>query len=125
MPSVSEHIARKARDCTSYPCRKAIEPGQRYRRHVAFPGDDGHEEGTRPWVIIECDGCIRDRDVYGDSVRRQYGVPAHIDARITYCGKPGRVFDFTGGGLLIWLEGARFPVPVHPRDIEYLEAVNV
>lgn len=125
MPSVSEHIARKAQDCTSYPCSKEILPGQRYRRHVAFPGDDGHEEGTRPWVIRECDACIRQRDrVRGEWVRRQYGVPAHIDARITFQGRSGRIFDFAGSGLLIWLDDDRFPAPVHPKDIEYLEVAD-
>lgn len=119
MPTVSERIARKRHDC-AYPCMRGIKRGQRYRRHVAFPGDEGHEEGRRPWVINECDACIRERDVYGTSVRRQYGVPAHIDGRITYRGKPGRIFDFAGG-LRIWLDGARFPVPVHPTDIEYTE----
>jgi hypothetical protein len=124
MPTVSERIARKARVCTSYPCRKEIEPGQRYRRHVAFPGDEGYEHGEGPWVIVQCDSCIRERDIYGESVRRQYGVPAHIDARITFMGRPGRVFDFAAG-MQVWLDGERHPIPVHPTwEIEYLEVAD-
>lgn len=125
MPSVVERIARKAYDCRGGYCRHGIEPGQRYRRHVAFPGDEGHEEGTQPWVIRECDACIRERDqVQGDWIRRRYPVPAHIDGRITFQGKPGRIFDFTGGGLTIWIDGARFPIPVHPMDVEYPEVAD-
>ena len=38
-----------------------IEPGQRYRRHVAFPGDEGNEQGTTVWVIEECSACAAAR----------------------------------------------------------------
>ena len=61
MPSATVHTARRSRECGSYPCQRSVEPGQRYRRHVAFPGDEGHEEGTRPWVIIECRACAESR----------------------------------------------------------------
>lgn len=39
-----------------------IAPGHRYLRHVAFPGDDGHEEGTRPWALNECVACACRRE---------------------------------------------------------------
>lgn len=61
MPAATVHTARRARPCGSYPCANTIEAGQRYRRHVAFPGDDGHEEGTTPWVIVECEACASGR----------------------------------------------------------------
>ncbi len=72
MSSVTEHTARKARQCGSYPCRRSIEPGQRYRRHVAFPGDEGHEEGDQPWVIEECAVCAaaRGEPIAGEDVSR-------------------------------------------------------
>lgn len=58
MPKVTEHIARKDRSCDEYPrCTYGIRKGERYRRYVAFPGDEGHEEGTRPWVLTVCAGC--------------------------------------------------------------------
>lgn len=54
----TEHVARKSRPCNEYPrCSNGIEPGQRYRRYVAFPGDEGHEHGERPWVFEICAGC--------------------------------------------------------------------
>lgn len=61
MALTTEHVARKARKCDEYPpCRHGIQPGQLYRRHVAFPGDDGHEYGERPWVLEICAGCAAD-----------------------------------------------------------------
>jgi hypothetical protein len=61
MPTESIRTARKDRPCGTYPCPRYIKAGQRYRRHVAFPGDDGHEEGARPWVIDECVACAESR----------------------------------------------------------------
>jgi hypothetical protein len=61
MPSVSVRTARKERPCGSYPCRRTIGRGERYRRHVAFPGDDGYEQGTSVWVIDECAACAQER----------------------------------------------------------------
>jgi hypothetical protein len=61
MPSITVRTARKDRPCRSYPCRRLIQRGERYRRHVAFPGDDGFEQGTRPWVIDECRACAEAR----------------------------------------------------------------
>jgi hypothetical protein len=61
MPSVSVRTARKDRPCRSYPCRRTIQQGERYRRYVAFPGDDGHEQGTQPWVMDECTACAQRR----------------------------------------------------------------
>lgn len=58
MAKTTEHIARKARECGEYPrCSHGIEPGQRYRRYIAFPGDEGHEHGERPRVMEVCAGC--------------------------------------------------------------------
>jgi hypothetical protein len=57
MPASTVRTARRERPCGSYPCYRTIKPGDRYRRHVAFPGDEGNEQGTRPWVIEECESC--------------------------------------------------------------------
>ena len=38
-----------------------IEPGHRYLRHVAFPGDDVNG-GDQPWVLRQCIACAEDRD---------------------------------------------------------------
>lgn len=124
MSTVADRIARKTHACSDYWHGHVIQPGERYRRHVAFPGDEGHEEGTRPWVLKECDACVKSRDIHGEPIRQRYGVPAHIDARITYQGKPGRIWDFAGG-LRIWLDGGRWPMPVHPMDIDYPEMSDV
>lgn len=40
-----------------------IEPGHRYLRHVAFPGDDVNG-GDRPWVLRVCIACAEDRDAH-------------------------------------------------------------
>lgn len=46
--------ARKAHDCAD--CRREIEPGEIYLRHVATPDDpDLGNEGW--WHIIECADC--------------------------------------------------------------------
>lgn len=120
MPTVAEHIARTAKPCSDYWRGHVIEPGQRYRRHVAFPGDEGHECGTQPWVLNECDTCILETDDRGYWLRRQYQVPAHVDGRITWHGKPATIWGFGSSGLLIVVDGTKHPVPVHPTDkIEY------
>jgi hypothetical protein len=61
MSSTTIRTARRDRPCGSYPCENTIKAGQRYRRQVAFPGDDGHEEGTTIWVIVECEVCASGR----------------------------------------------------------------
>jgi len=38
-----------------------IQPGHRYLRHVAFPGEDA-VSGDRPWVLRECVGCACEKD---------------------------------------------------------------
>ena len=40
----------------------AIAPGHRYLRQVAFPGDEGLEEGTRPAVLNQCIRCVCEAD---------------------------------------------------------------
>jgi hypothetical protein len=40
----------------------AIQPGHRYLIHVAFPGADGYEDGTRPWRMKECVACACERE---------------------------------------------------------------
>jgi len=115
MPTMTEHHARKARRCGNYPCQHNIEPRQRYRRYTAFPGDDGHEEGTRPWVIELCDGCSTKEDTEGgDYIRSYYKVPAQLRTRIEFEGRPGVVIGFTGHRLLVRLDGDRTARILHP-----------
>ena len=58
MSKLTLHVARKDRSCDEYPrCSYGIRRGQRYFRYVAFPGDEGHEHGTTPWVMSICAGC--------------------------------------------------------------------
>lgn len=98
MARVTEHIARKARSCDEYPrCEHGIRKGERYRRYVAFPGDDGHEEGTKPLVLTMCAGCAAD---FGVPVT---GTPVEIlricrsEPRVIATGVITRsVFSFTG-----------------------------
>jgi hypothetical protein len=59
MSRATEHTARKARECGT--CTGWIKPGERYVRHVVFPGDEFYEEGTRPWVIAQCADCATRR----------------------------------------------------------------
>ncbi len=67
MSTISVHTARKARRCGSYRCPHTIEPGETYLRHVAFPGDDGYEQGDRPRVMEECRHCIEERTRFGSA----------------------------------------------------------
>ena len=39
-----------------------IDPGHRYLRHVAFPGDEGNEDSGRVVVLTECVACVWERD---------------------------------------------------------------
>lgn len=63
MSVVQARTARKPHlctDCSWTPSLRGvatIAPGHRYLRHVAFPGDEGHEEGTRPWALLQCVAC--------------------------------------------------------------------
>lgn len=122
MPITTERTARKTRPCGSYPCHNDIKAGDRYLRHVAFPGDEGHEEGTHPWVINECDECVTKRQAWMfDAIRRQYNVPAGRDVRIVFQGKPGVIVSAEGSGLLIRLDGEKRTIPVHPTwRMEYV-----
>lgn len=108
MPATSIPTARKPHRCGNYPCRGGIAPGELYVRHVAFPGDDGNEEGTRPWVIKQCLTCA---DSGGPWVRMHYGVPAQVGMRVTVDGQHGNLIGF-GSGLLVLLDGKL--APAHP-----------
>ncbi len=119
MSTVSVRTARKERPCGNYPCANSIERGDVYVRHVAFPGDDGHEEGTRPWVIDECSACV---DTGLSYVADRYDVPARLGARITFEGEPAVILGRSGAGLLVRLGDDRV-VPIHPTwRVEYEEA---
>lgn len=114
MPTTAERVARKARPCGAYPCTRTIQPGQTYRRHVGFPGDDG-VSGETPWVIDECPACIESGEVGRfDYVQHYYKVPAARDMRVTADGKPGVIVGATGSHLLVRLDGARRATPWHP-----------
>lgn len=65
-----------------------IGPGHRYLRHVAFPGDDGHEEGTRPWALVECVACACERDATAGLL--QAGACSGFCCGTTPCARPDR-----------------------------------
>lgn len=54
--------ARKRHRCdeASWTGLHFIEPGHRYLRHVAFPGDDVNGS-DRPWVLRQCIACAENR----------------------------------------------------------------
>jgi hypothetical protein len=87
MAAVTEHTARKGRPCGVDTCTRSIEPGQRYLRHVAFPGDEGYEEGTRPWVIEECAACCARWEALAQVLAQQLVDPDGADQhrRVTTC----------------------------------------
>jgi len=57
--TASIRTARKGHSCSTHEnyvgCRGRIEPGEKYRRAVLFPGDIN--SGTVPWVLNECQSC--------------------------------------------------------------------
>jgi hypothetical protein len=67
-------------------------------------------------------------------VRRYYGVPARAGMRVRWkgntghwAGKCGRLVRVPGIGdqyLHVMFDGAKVHVPVHPSDVEYLEAAK-
>jgi hypothetical protein len=70
MPSVSERKARKTHRCTR-PCRRAIRPGDVYRRIAYFPKTDEVADfyapswpsaKPRPIVAKICPGCMAEDD---------------------------------------------------------------
>lgn len=56
MTVIRRRVARKRHPACGGYC-KPIQPGSAYLEHVAFPGEDGMEEVTRPWRIRECAAC--------------------------------------------------------------------
>lgn len=88
MARTTEHIARKARRCDDYPrCRNGIEPGQRYRRYVYFPGDEGAEDAKGPRVLTMCAGCAAAgfRPITGarvESYKLHFGDPVVVAAGV-------------------------------------------
>lgn len=48
---------RKARKPHRCECRRIIEPGERYIRHVLAPGSE--IDNTSWWVALECRSCVR------------------------------------------------------------------
>lgn len=117
--NVSLHRARKQHPCESYRCPRMIEPGDLYVRHVAFPGDEGHEEGTRPLVMREAAVCV---DEAGSWIRDRYGVPALVGGKVVFDGKPGVIVSLHGGSIHVRLDVTKQVVPVHPMwRMEYLD----
>jgi hypothetical protein len=112
------HRARTEKPCGSYRCPNTIEPGDLYVRHVAFPGEEGHEEGTQPWVLLECAPCV---DKHGDWIRERYGVPARLGARVVFDGRPGVIIALHSGSIHVRLDSGE-TVPVHPMwRMEYMD----
>lgn len=118
--TTSLHTARKHRLCDmAYPGAHPILPGELYLRHVTFPGEEGHEYGTKPVVHAECGWCVNQR---GDWIHARYGVTVRLGDQVEYGTTPATVIDFTGGHLLLRLANGCH-VATHPRyDITYREA---
>ena len=113
-------MARRARPCGDYLCGNEIEKGALYVRHVAFPGEEGHEYGTKPWVIEECVSCVDERLGW---IRHRYDVPAYLGRAVDFDGKTGVIAGAANSHLLIRL-GDR-TVPVHPTwRVTYEEAAR-
>ena len=54
--TVRVRLARKSHWCTT--CRDdMILPGELHLEHMAYPGEEGAEEITRPWRMRECRPC--------------------------------------------------------------------
>lgn len=121
--NVSLHRARKQYQCESYRCDVLIEPGDLYVRHVAFPGDEGHEEGTKPLVMRESAACVNEAGAW---IRDRYGVAAFVGGRVLFDGAPGVIVDLRGGTVKVRLDATKQVVPVHPVwRLEYLDAAVV
>lgn len=122
MSTTTLHTARKTRGCGGYRCQGLIEAGQLYVRYVAFPGDDGYEEGVGVKVAEECATCA---DRGGEWIRRHYDVPAAVGGRVvfTHDGRSGTIVSFVAGLLNIHFDGERGTTPLHPRwMVTYLDA---
>jgi hypothetical protein len=118
--NVSLHRARKQHPCESYRCDELIEPGALYVRHVVFPGEEGHEEGTKPLVMRESAACVNEA---GSWIRDRYGVAAFVGGRVVFDGAPGVIVDLRGGMVRVRLDATKQVVPVHPTwRLEYLDA---
>lgn len=116
MPSTTLRKARAVRPCAfarHWQADHTINPGDLYVRAVAFPGDEGHEEGITPWVMHVCTGCA---DAQVEWMRHQYKVPATIGCRVTVEGKPGRIAGGNGSSLLVVIDGEHSATPWHPTS---------
>ncbi|MFI7608514.1 hypothetical protein ACIBTV_25640 [Micromonospora sp. NPDC049366] len=108
-----------ARWCGGYRCDRKIEAGQLYVRHVAFPGDEGWEEGTVPWVIQQCIGCLTDDLAW---IRSYYKVPVTVGMPFIDGTRSGIVGGAAGGNSLCVFfkgepqKGKQLAVPFHPTD---------
>ncbi len=104
--------ARKPRPCGSYRCDNTINRGDRFVRHVAFPGQDGHEYGTHPRVLEQCSTCVgRDLSYIAD----RYGVPVSLGSPVRFQGVPHVVVGMSSGSLLVQPEAGGPVVPIHPK----------
>ena len=62
----------------------SIDPGHRYLRHVAFPGDDANESDHLV-VLTECVACAYERD---QSAGLDTGACAAFCCGVTPCARP-------------------------------------
>lgn len=109
--SASLRTARKARPCGSYRCPHTIKAGDRFVRHVVFPGQDGHEYGTRPRVLEQCSACVaKDLSYIAD----RYSVPVSLGSRLKFRGVEHVVVGMSEGSLLVQPEAGGQVVPIHP-----------
>jgi hypothetical protein len=98
--SVAVLTARTTRVCAGATCTAGVRPGDRYQRHVIYPGEQHNEVGDRPLVYATCPACA-DRPLAW--IRDRYGVPAVLDGPAVHDSQPGTIVGADDGHLLIRL----------------------
>lgn len=98
MSTVKAYTARvphKCDTCHWTPSLRGVAtilPGHRYLVHVAFPGDEGYEEGTSPARLRECATHAIERD---DFTATSFGICGTYCCGTKPCVLP---FDKAGAG---------------------------
>jgi len=112
MGTVQVRTARKWHPCSGWRCPVGVLAGTQYRREVIFPGDEGHEDGTRPVALATCSRCINEQLAFH---RDKYGVPATLGIPVTSEGRRGIVVGAYGSDIAVILAGSGTSTPVDAR----------
>lgn len=119
MSVTTEHVARKQLSCGGVCWPGLINPGERYRRLVVFPGEECFG-GSAPEVFLTCWMCVVERaEETLRWVRDRYDAPVYLDGRVAVGGREGVIWGGSDGGVLVCFDGDRHPVPYHPTDLQY------